>query len=146
MSGCCGGSGLSRRQALTGMAAVGAGLPLLAACGSEDGSGSSGSSAPPLPSPGTKLTTTADVPVGGGQIFGADNVVVTQPEQGTFRAFSATCTHAGCTVNDISDGTIVCPCHLSKFSIDDGHVTAGPAPKPLPEVQITVKGGSISVA
>ncbi|MGV0850898.1 QcrA and Rieske domain-containing protein [Mycolicibacterium phlei] len=89
------------------------------------------------------LTRTADVPVGGGVILG--DVVVTQPTAGDFQAFSATCTHAGCTVNEIIDGTIACPCHGSRFRLD-GSVANGPATKPLGVKKISVDGEDIFLA
>ncbi|MFJ2259034.1 Rieske (2Fe-2S) protein [Streptomyces sp. NPDC087844] len=95
---------------------------------------------------GKELTKTADVPVGGGKIFKEEKVVVTQPEKGGFKAFSAVCTHQGCVVADVSDGTINCKCHSSRFRVADGSVAGGPAPKPLPAKQITVTGDSISLA
>jgi Rieske Fe-S protein len=93
--------------------------------------------------PANLLTTTAQVPVGGGKIIDGPNVVVTQPVAGTFKGFSAVCTHQGCIVATIANGTIDCPCHGSKFSIKDGSVVNGPAPSPLPPVAITVQGTSI---
>ena len=89
------------------------------------------------------LTTTSDIPVGSGKIFTSQQVVVTQPVSGEFKAFSAVCTHMGCIVNQISDGTIDCPCHGSQYSIKTGDVVGGPAPKPLPAKQIKVTGDSI---
>jgi Rieske Fe-S protein len=89
------------------------------------------------------LTGTSDIPVGGGMIFPAKLVVVTQPTAGEFKAFSAVCTHMGCTVNQIANGRIDCPCHGSEYSITDGAVLAGPAPKPLPAKTIKVTGDSI---
>ena len=71
---------------------------------------------------------------------------MTQPSAGDFKGFSSTCTHQGCQVATISDGTINCPCHGSQYSIEDGSVTGGPAPAPLPPVELTVKGGEISLA
>ena len=56
------------------------------------------------------------------------------------------CTHAGCSVSEISDGTINCPCHGSKFDITDGSVKKGPAHQAAAPRQITVEGGSISLA
>jgi Rieske Fe-S protein len=85
----------------------------------------------------------ADVPVGGGVVLAAQGLVVTQPQAGTFKAFSATCTHQGCTVNEVKGGTINCPCHGSKFAVADGSPTAGPAKKPLPETAVTVQGSSV---
>ena len=104
------------------------------------------SSAPPASNGGESLTKTSAVPVGGGRIFADKKVVVTQPTQGDFKAFSAVCTHQGCTVSTVSDGTINCPCHGSKFRIADASVAAGPAPRPLPAQPITVKGGEILLA
>jgi Rieske Fe-S protein len=89
------------------------------------------------------LSGTSAIPVGGGKIFAAQLVVVTQPSAGQFKAFSATCTHMGCTVNQIANGRIDCPCHGSEYSITDGAVLAGPAPKPLPAKRIKVTGDSI---
>ena len=94
---------------------------------------------------GVALAKTADIPVGGGKIFPKKGVVVTQPTAGTFKAFSTICTHAGCAVNKIEDGTINCPCHGSKFKIADGSVADGPAPKPLPAKKIKVSKGSIKL-
>ncbi len=86
------------------------------------------------------IAKTSDVPVGSGVIVG--EVVVTQAAAGDFRGFSSTCTHAGCTVNEVADGTINCPCHGSKFNLD-GSVAHGPATKPLASKAVTVAGDSI---
>ena len=98
-----------------------------------------GSSAPAA----NALAATSDIPVGSGTIFTGPKVVVTQPTAGEFKAFSAICTHMGCIVNQISNGTIDCPCHGSQYSITTGDVVAGPAPRPLPAKQIKVSGGSV---
>jgi Rieske Fe-S protein len=89
------------------------------------------------------LAATSKIPVGSGMIFPEQQVVVTQPTADEFKAFSAVCTHMGCIVNQISNGTIDCPCHGSQYSISTGAVVAGPAPRPLPAKQIKVSGGSI---
>ena len=70
-------------------------------------------------------------PGGGGKIIDGPNIVITQPEAGSFKAFTAVCTHQGCIVSTVSNGTIDCPCHGSKFSIKDGSVVNGPATSPL---------------
>ncbi|MGW7365182.1 Rieske 2Fe-2S domain-containing protein [Streptomyces sp. NPDC054841] len=95
------------------------------------------------PPAGEALGTTSEVPKGGGKVFAAQKVVVTQPAQGDFKAFTAICTHQGCTVNKVENGTIDCPCHGSKFRIQDGSVAHGPATRPLAAKQITVSGEEI---
>jgi Rieske Fe-S protein len=92
---------------------------------------------------GTLLGHTSQVPVGGGMVFTAEKVVVTQPTKGQFKAFSAICTHVGCLCNAVASGTINCPCHGSKFSVSTGAVVAGPATSPLPGRTIAVTNGDI---
>ena len=63
-------------------------------------------------------------------------------DSGEFKPFSAVCTHLGCIVNKIGNGTIDCPCHGSMYSVKDGHVVHGPAPKPLrPSVKRVTRMG-----
>jgi Rieske Fe-S protein len=92
---------------------------------------------------GTPLGLASDVPVGGGMVYTAAKVVVTQPTKGEYKAFSAVCTHVGCLCNQVADGTIDCPCHGSKFNIKDGSVVTGPAPSPLAAASVTVSDGKI---
>ena len=149
---------VSRRRFAT-TASAGLALPVLAACGSDDSGtatdSSSSSSSEPSSSPSSSssgggaaaaLASTADIPVGGCAVFEAEKVVVTQPTEGDFKAFSATCTHQGCSVSASSDGEIPCNCHGSAFSLEDGSVINGPATAPLAEVPITVDGKSITLA
>ncbi|MBX6749840.1 MAG: Rieske (2Fe-2S) protein [Micromonosporaceae bacterium] len=89
------------------------------------------------------LAQVSEIPVGGGTIRGDARVVITQPTAGTFACFSAVCTHLGCLVTDVSNGTINCACHGSRFNIADGSVASGPAVRPLPPVPITVDGDTI---
>jgi Rieske Fe-S protein len=105
-----------------------------------------GNAAQPANAAAASFAKTSDIPVGGGKIFADQKLVVTQPTAGTFRCFTAVCTHAGCVVGDVSDGTINCPCHGSKFKVADGAVANGPAKKPLSAINIKVNGDSISKA
>jgi Rieske Fe-S protein len=142
---------VARRSLLRGVAVGGLTLPLLAACGSDDsgGAASDGASADSGSGGsegGSGVVATSDVPVGGGTILADAAVVVTQPTEGEFKAFSAVCTHQQCKVASIADGKISCPCHGSMFSIEDGSVQGGPAPAPLAEKQVTVEGDELSVS
>jgi Rieske Fe-S protein len=140
---------ISRQKVLLG-AGLGLVTAVVAACstyGKKDdaASESSATSAAPTSPGGTEpaakaLAKTADVPVGSGVIVG--EVVVTQPTAGVFKGFSAKCTHKGCLVDKVADGTIDCPCHGSKFNLD-GTVAHGPADKPLQAENVTVQGDSI---
>ena len=102
-------------------------------------------STPAPPPVNAVLGKTSEIPVGGGKIFAPERVVVTQPTKGTFKAFSSICTHQSCPVASVANGTINCDCHGSKYSITDGSVKNGPAPRPLPPEQITVSGDSITL-
>ncbi|MBS1696435.1 MAG: Rieske (2Fe-2S) protein [Actinobacteria bacterium] len=138
-----------RQQFIAGAGAVVA-VTALAACSGSDAQPAAGQDsatattgeAAAAAEPKT-LAKTADVPVGSGIIV--DDIVVTQPVAGQFKGLSATCTHKGCALNQVADGTIDCPCHGSKFNLD-GTVANGPADKPLPAVNITVVGDSIVTA
>ena len=117
--------------------------------GSQSAQSSVPPGAPASPSSGAAsngpsvLARTADIPVGGGKILTDKKIVITQPKAGSFGAFTAVCTHQGCTVGSVAGGTINCPCHGSKFSIANGSVVNGPATSPLAPVPIKVQGTSI---
>src|SRR5206468_4314836 len=88
----------------------------------------------------------ADIPVKGGKIFQNTDTVVTQPASGEFKAFSATCTHMGCTVGSVENNVIHCPCHGSAYNATDGSVKNGPATKGLTPKTVTVSGDSLTVS
>ncbi|WP_030293481.1 Rieske (2Fe-2S) protein [Streptomyces katrae] len=145
-----------RRTVLAAGAATLAGT-VLSGCGSDGGSDTAAGDAPAAaPSAGggsgggagggQALAQTSEIPVGGGKVFKDQKVVVTQPMAGQFKAFSATCTHQGCSVATVKDGNIVCPCHQSLFKIADGTVAGGPATRPLAAAKISVEGDKISLA
>jgi Rieske Fe-S protein len=135
---------IDRRRALSGSAVLAVGVPLLAACGSDSGA----TATDPATSTGSggTLASTSDVPVGGCFVVSAAKIVLTQPTEGDFKAFTAVCTHQGCLVETSTEGDIPCPCHGSRFSLDDGSPQSGPAKAALAPVEITVDGDSISQA
>jgi Rieske Fe-S protein len=126
-------SGCATYNANTGLA----GAPPAQSSTASSGNGSGNGNAPAV------LASTSNIPVGGGMILTDKKIVITQPQAGTFDAFTAVCTHQGCIVNTVSGGTINCPCHGSKFSIANGSVVNGPASSPLAPVSIKVQGTSI---
>jgi Rieske Fe-S protein len=151
--------------ASAGLAGIGiAGIAALSACSSASSSSAAGSAMPASGGASTSgtsastgaastgsagatgknvLAATTDIPVGGGKVFSGPRIVVTQPEAGQFKAFSAVCTHMQCIVDQVANGTIDCPCHGSEFSVKDGSVVQGPATKPLPTESISVTGNEI---
>lgn len=144
------------RRRVLGLVAGGGAIGLLAACGggSDTGSASpsadtgapSESSTPEETAAGTALVATADVPVGGGVVLDKQKIVVTQPESGTFKAFTAICTHQGCTVAGVKNDVISCPCHGSAYNAADGSVKNGPATRPLREIPVAVEGDEVVTA
>lgn len=150
---------LSRRRVLHGAAGLGVlGVTgaALAACGGEPTSSGGStpqqsaaspeqSSAPASEAPAESgIASTADIPVGGGVIIeDPEPIVITQPTEGEFKAFTAICTHQGCTVASVQDNTIGCPCHGSMYDAATGEVIGGPAPQPLAEKTIAVEGDQI---
>jgi Rieske Fe-S protein len=135
------GRPVSRRCVLTA-AAAGAAVCLAGAAGCGRGPTVEAPTAPTTP-PAPPFARTGDIPVGGGRVFPDSRVVVTQPVAGDLRAFSIMCTHDACDVDDVSGGTINCPCHGSRFAITDGSVVQGPARSALGRERIAVEGDRI---
>ena len=131
-----------RTAGVVGLGVVG--VAAVAACGG--GSGTTAGGPAGGAGPAKAVIKVSDIPVGGGKVFDATKIVVTQPSAGEFKAFSAICTHKGCTVAGVANGTITCPCHGSTYNAATGAVTGGPAPAPLPAKTVTVSGGSLTVS
>jgi cytochrome b6-f complex iron-sulfur subunit len=78
------------------------------------------------------------------QYAGAAAVVV-RTKGGSLHALSAVCTHLGCIVQWQSERQqFLCPCHGGQFS-SEGTVLAGPPPKPLRKLPVTVANGTITI-
>jgi len=141
---------------------VGAATASVAACGGasggsggDSGNGSGvGPSTPAAPAGGSEdaadtggeaIARESDVAPGSALKFkdrGRDAVLV-HLDGGEFVAYSAVCTHAGCTVA-YKNGQLACPCHGSLFDAANGaEVVSGPAQTPLPEIPIRTQDGQI---
>jgi len=142
---------------------VGAAVASLAACGGSGSSGDSGSSGGKqddsgeskkagssaaggeAQSGGAVIARESEVAPGSAVEFkdGGQDAVLVHLESGDFAAYSAVCTHQGCTVA-YQKGQLACPCHGSVFDPANGaEVVTGPAQSPLPEIPIEVKGGQV---
>jgi Rieske Fe-S protein len=139
-----GGAGLA--VALTACAGYSTGSTDAAAPPAQPADGAAGGATEQAPKAASGIAKISDIPQGGGKILEDQQIVVTQPAAGEFKAFSAICTHMGCSVGSVSNGTINCPCHGSQFNIKDGSVAKGPATTPLPEKKIKVSGSDITLA
>jgi len=94
------------------------------------------------------IASASDVPPGSAAEFedGGQPAVLVHLESGEFVAYSAVCTHRGCTVA-YESGELACPCHGSVFDPANGAaVVAGPATSPLAEIPVTERDGSVARA
>ncbi len=62
-------------------------------------------------------------------------------------AVGAVCSHYGAPLEEgkLKDGSVECPWHMSRFSLEDGHVIAGPATAPVPAYEVRIQDGKIEV-
>lgn len=127
---------ISRRSLLraAGLTAVSGGALVSTSC-----------STPENAQPGSVRLAMADIPAGSGTIIQDSDYVVTNPADNEYRAFDRQCPHAGCPVSDVRDREIVCTCHGSHFSVEDGSVLRGPSPSGLAAAPLTREGDSVVV-
>jgi Rieske Fe-S protein len=101
----------------------------------------------PAPTTGTKIVDLAKFPIGSNMQFTAPNgspAYLFRTKVGVF-AYSAICTHQGCTVGyNSADNSLECPCHGGKFDpANGGKVLGGPPPRPLDPIKVAIQGNSI---
>ena len=141
---------LSRRGVLRGAAAAGVGAlagylvarSSAAASANRETTAANAYGAPAAKS-GRLLSSLDRVPRGGGLVLPGAAIVLTRTAAGDVHGFSAVCTHQGCTVATVADGTIDCPCHGSRFDATTGAVVNGPAARQLPPVTVVVRAGNV---
>ncbi|MET7850977.1 Rieske (2Fe-2S) protein [Streptomyces avermitilis] len=122
-----------RGAALTPVAGLG-----LAACSS----GADGSS-PATPTAPVELGAESEIPKGAAKLYRDANVVVSRAGDGSLKAYSTICTHAGCAINKLAGTTLTCPCHGSEFDATNGKVLRAPATEPLHELSVEARNGKI---
>jgi Rieske Fe-S protein len=129
---------VTRRTVLAvGVAAAGsAGLAALAGCAKT--SSASAATGPAV------LAKVADIPVGNAVSATLDGkpILISQQAAGTIVAFTAICTHQGCTVAPAGK-EFHCPCHGSVYNAATGAVITGPAPLPLAAIPVKVEAGNV---
>ena len=77
--------------------------------------------------------------------FGSKPAILIHMASGKYRAFTAVCTHLGCTVQYRPDlHEIWCPCHNGKYDLE-GRNVSGPPPRPLAQFQVHIQGEDIVV-
>jgi Rieske Fe-S protein len=158
--------GLSRRSVLV-IGAAGASTAALAACSkaksTDNTPSSAGSTTRAASSTSTSASTSpsavggsssggahalaklADIPIGGAisaKDAGGSDIIITRPTDTTVAAFTAICTHMGCTVKPGSQ-TFVCPCHGSTYDAKTGDRISGPARGGLAKINVKVSGQNV---
>ena len=136
VAACGGGSGGGSGNGSGDGSGVGTSTPAASADASGEAAAGTGGSA---------IARESDVAPGSAVKFkdGGRDAVLVHLDGGEFVAYSAVCTHAGCTVA-YKDSQLACPCHGSIFDPANGaEVVSGPAQTPLPEIPVEVQGGQV---
>jgi Rieske Fe-S protein len=78
--------------------------------------------------------------------FGTKPGILIRTRDGTYRAFSAVCTHLNCTVQYRDDlRRIWCACHNGLYDLE-GRNVAGPPPRPLEQFAVNLQGDAVVVS
>lgn len=100
------------------------------------------------PSPRQKIADVEAVPVGGALLFHypteADGCLLVRTADDEWRAYSNECTHLMCAVQPrAAQGQLYCPCHVGVFDLATGRPTAGPPRRPLPQIALEIRDGTV---
>jgi Rieske Fe-S protein len=101
-------------------------------------------SAPPI----RPVARVAEVPVGGSRLFRYpgedDHAILVRLDENRFVAYDQQCTHLLCPViAQPQAGRLHCPCHNGNFDLATGRVLSGPPERPLPRINVEVRGGVV---
>jgi thiosulfate dehydrogenase [quinone] large subunit len=101
---------------------------------------------PAVPANAVELASGTELPANTGANYadpdsGEPDILI-RSSDGSLTAFSAVCTHAGCTVG-YENGVIVCPCHGGEYDPKTGAVIAGPPPAGLEPKKVIESGGKL---
>ena len=136
-------SGLSRRSFISngGVAALTVGTLALTACSTESEEPADPTGGLP---PGTTVSPLSAIAVGetAAVTVGGVGMLLNRTGENVVVAFSSVCTHQGCAV----ESTFKCPCHGSRYDPVTGENLAGPAPLPLPAIEVTIVDNNVVIA
>lgn len=97
------------------------------------------------------VCNTDAVPVGATHPFrvegSATPYILIRPSRDEWFAYEQKCTHLSCAVfYSPKDDKIQCPCHNGWFDARSGSVLQGPPPRPLPRLEVILRGDRVFVA
>ena len=95
-----------------------------------------------------KIANLSELPVGGTIKFAYpeehDDALVMRTGEDRFFAYSQKCTHLSCAVTpQLDKNCLYCPCHHGFFDLASGRPIAGPPRRPLPRIQLEIRGNVI---
>jgi Rieske Fe-S protein len=74
----------------------------------------------------------------------SDPAILLRPDANHLLAYSSQCTHLQCPVlPDIEKSQLHCPCHAGHFDMNSGRPIAGPPRRPLQQIAVEARGGTI---
>lgn len=98
--------------------------------------------------PMKRIIDLQDLPPGKATVFhyptANDPALLVRPADEELVAYASQCTHLQCPVlPEVETGRLHCPCHVGYFALATGEVLAGPPRRPLPRIQLTIKGNLV---